>query len=201
MKVLGLTGPTGSGKGVFCKVLSQFENIAFLDTDKTAREVCKKGSLCLAELSEYFGAEILLDDGTLNRKALSALAFCDSIKHNALNKITHKYILEDIQNFINKKSKDGYDLCVIDAPLLFESGCDKMCDKTLCVISDKNIRLSRIIERDNISQDEALMRMNAQKSDEYYKEKCDYVLENNKSIPEFEQESKTFIEKILKEIC
>lgn len=201
MKVLGLTGPTGSGKGVFCKTLSKFEKCIYLDTDKTAREVCEKGKPCLEELKEYFGNVILSDDGTLNRKALSALAFCDSIKHDALNKITHKYILQDIQKFINDRKQEGCVLCVIDAPLLFESGCDKMCDKTLCVISHKDIRLSRIIERDNISQDEALMRMNAQKSDDFYKEKCDFVLENNKSADEFEKECELFIEKILKEIC
>ncbi len=199
MIILGLTGPTGSGKGAFCEVLSQFEKCAYLDTDKTAREVCQKGKPCLEELKEYFGNEILQNDGSLDRKALSTLAFCDSIKHNALNTITHKYILKEIEKWINEKKQEGCVLCVIDAPLLFESGCDKFCDKTLCIISDKSIRLKRIMQRDNISEDAALMRINAQQSDGYYKEKCDFVLENNGAVAEFEKECKDFIEKILKE--
>ena len=119
------------------------------------------------------GNDILNTDGTLNRKVLAEKAFKDVDSTELLNKtllpIVKKMVLKEID----------CDKVLLDAPTLFESGIDKICYKTVAVLSDKEIRLKRILARDNITTEQALLRINAGKTDDFYKEKCDFVIYNN----------------------
>ena len=193
MLVLGLTGQSGAGKGVFSAASLKNEGFAVLDTDKTAREVVQKGQPCLDELVRCFSDEILNDDGTLNRRKLATVAFCDEIKHCQLNKITHFYIMQKIEQWVKDCEKQGVKCAIIDAPLLFESGADKLCDMTLGIIAPYEIRLERIMSRDGIDEKNGKIRLDSQPKDEFFLEKCTYILKNDASADEFEKKAQQFI--------
>lgn len=197
MLVLGLTGQSGAGKGEVSHTFASFEGVVCLDTDKTAREVVEKGSACLAELCEYFGNEILQCDGTLNRKQLAEIAFSDEKKHNKLNEITHFHIVEKIKSWLNEAEQNGFLLAVIDAPLLFESGADKLCNITVGIIAPYPTRLKRIIKRDGIDKKSAKIRLDAQPKDSFFEEKCDYIIANNGSLKALKEKAQRFICDIL----
>ena len=187
--IVGLTGPTGAGKSVASLVAKEY-GINVIDCDIVARKAVEKGTDGLSAVVDVFGAEILNHDGTLNRKALAKAAFCDNEHTNLLNKTLLPHIVKLIMGMIIT------DKTLLDAPTLFESGIDNICDKTIAVLADKNLRLERIIERDKIEREEALLRLNAGKSDEFYIEKADFVVYNNADIEKVKSE----IRKILSNI-
>ena len=173
--ILGVTGGSGCGKSAFCRKLKGL-GAYVIDADVVARQIVEKGMPALAEIKTEFGEEYLNSDGTLNRKKLGGLVFSNPHKLKKLNEITHKYITEEI----NKKLKDKNEgLRIIDAALLFESGLDKICDRTVCVLASREVRAERIIERDAISQLAAYARIDAQQNDEFYKKRADDIIENN----------------------
>lgn len=194
MKVIGLTGQTGAGKGAFCKILEKY-SIPFLDTDKTARDVVEKGSPCLSELCGHFGNNILNDDGTLNRAVLGNIVFSDKKELEVLNSITHKYITQKIYMWLSVQENLGFSAAVIDAPQLFESGANEMCDITVALIADEKTRLSRIMERDGIDEEYAKKRMASQKDEVFFITKCDYIIFNNGSEEALEKETIVFLKK------
>ena len=173
--IIGLTGQTGAGKSTVCEFFSK-KGFAVIDCDKVAREVTQKGNPVLLKLAECFGDDILSDDGNLNRRLLANRAFASEEKTKLLNSITHPEIYKAIQNKIKNTTND---IIVLDAPTLFESGANKLCDKVVAVIAPSEIRKERIMKRDLISEEQAKLRMSAQKNDEFYIEKSDAVVENN----------------------
>ncbi|MBQ8758875.1 MAG: dephospho-CoA kinase [Clostridia bacterium] len=197
MLVLGLTGQSGAGKGEVSHSFSSFDGVVCLDTDKTAREVVEKGKPCLTELCECFGDEILDSDGNLNRKKLAEIAFSDKEKHEKLNKITHFHILEEIKKWLAESKRDGAILAIIDAPLLFESGADKLCDITVGIVAPYPTRLKRIIKRDGLDKKSAKMRLDAQPKDDFFEEKCDYIIANNGTLRALKEKAQLFICEIL----
>ena len=197
MLIVGLTGPSGAGKARFCAAASEFEGVVSIDTDLIARSVVQKGEPCLKELCEAFGERILNPDGTLDRSALASIAFSDEKKHGELNRITHKYILNDVRALLEKAKKDGVKMCIIDAPLLFESGADRMCDVSVAAVAEYSARLRRIMNRDGISEKQAKTRMDAQPNEEFYRRKCSYVIENNGSDREMLIKSARLIRSLL----
>lgn len=172
--IVGITGGSGTGKSTACRFFR--ENGWFIiDADSVAREVCSKGTKCLSEIKAQFGAGVIDTDGNLKRKELGEIVFSDKSRLDKLNSITHKYIVEEIKN--RAKNNDGN--IVIDAPLLLETGLDSLCDKTLCVLADEDIRIKRICKRDMISAETAKNRIASQKEDSYYRERCDFAVMNN----------------------
>ena len=170
--VIGLTGPTGSGKSSASRIAEDF-GFQVIDCDKTAREATEKGTDGLKALVLAFGKEILLPDGTLNRKALAALAFKDKQSTELLNKTILPYIAEIVIKQAARRDT------LLDAPTLFESGINEICNKTIAVSADREIRLKRIISRDNLTLKEAETRINAGKSEDFYRARADYILHNN----------------------
>lgn len=170
--VIGLTGPTGSGKSSAAKLCEKY-GIKLVDCDKVARKATEKGSECLKRLSKAFGAEILNTDGSLNRKALANKAFSTKENTELLNKTIFPFIKELVLNEIDTEK------VLLDAPTLFESGINAICFKTVAVLADSDIRLNRIIKRDNLTETEAKKRMSAGKNDNFYKENADYIIYNN----------------------
>lgn len=171
-KIIGLTGPTGAGKSSACAICKEL-GIKHIDCDIIARKATEKGGEGLLAVVKAFGEDILNADGTLNRKALAEKAFKDADSTDLLNKtllpIIHKMVLNEID----------CDRVLLDAPTLFESGVNEICHKTVAVLADREIRLKRILSRDNITTEQALLRINAGKTDDFYKEKCDFVIYNN----------------------
>lgn len=182
--VVGLTGPTGAGKSTISKAAEDF-GYKVIDCDKLARIAVEKGSYGLNALVKVFGQDILNDDLTLNRKALAKKAFSTPDNTKLLNKTILPYILELVM-----LSSDT-DNILLDAPTLFESGINSVCKLTIAVLADEKLRLDRIIKRDNIDTNSALLRMNAGKPDEFYIDNADFVIynngDNNDCINEFKE--------------
>ena len=178
MKIIGLTGGSGAGKGEVCKAFLSY-GIESIDTDKVSREVTKKGSECLRELAENFSGEILTAYGELDRKKLADIAFKSKEKLKILNSITHKHILAECQRWIIDRMNARREAVIIDAPLLFESGFDKNCDIIISVLADIEKRVERIIKRDKITHEQAMLRIKNQKDDKFFMEHSDYIIYNN----------------------
>lgn len=180
MKIIGLTGPSGAGKG-FCYSFFEKNNIPCIDTDDVYHKLLIPPSRCVNELVENFGNEILDEDGGVNRKKLAEIVFSDSShkKLEKLNHITHKYVLEQTYKMISEYIKQDKVAVVIDAPLLFEAEFDRFCDFTVAVISDEKTRLERIMARDSLPRKAALMRIKSQNSDEFYTSRASYIVVNN----------------------
>ena len=182
MKIVGVTGGSGAGKTVATKVLS-LQGAEILDADILAREVVMPGMPALCEIQKEWDG--VVENGTLNRRALAKIVFNDESELHKLNAITHKYIIEKINQRI--KNSDA-PIFVIDAIALFESGLSDLCDITICVIADREKRLERIMKRDNLTKLEAEERINAQKSDGFYIENADFTIYNNGNLAETEDE-------------
>lgn len=175
--IIGLTGQTGAGKSTVAEILRE-NGMFIINADTVAREVMGAGEPVLKVLCEVFGEDILNGDGSLNRKLLAKRAFSSPENTDKLNKITHPAITERVKSKISEAFKAGYETVVLDAPQLFESGEDEMCDKVVTVIAPVDIRLKRIMNRDNITEEEAMLRINAQQPEEYYISKSDVVIRN-----------------------
>ncbi len=177
MKIIGLTGLTGAGKSTVAQKLMAY-GCYHIDADKVARDVINNSETVKNKLKKHFGEDVINSDGTTNRPLLASRAFADTESTNALNEITHPAVTEEIKSIIKDMKQVGYRGVVIDAIALFESGEDTLCDFTVAVIAPKEIRLQRIMERDNITEEKALERINAQKDEKFFTEKADFVLWN-----------------------
>jgi len=178
--ILGLTGGSGTGKSSACKFFKE-KGFLIVDMDKVSRKVCQKGEPCLDEIVSFFGRGIIDENGELIRKKLGDIVFSDKEKLEILNKITHKYIINEAEIFISQNP--GKDI-VLDAAVLFESGADALCTHTLCVLGSFEKRLSRIMERDSLSEESARNRILSQPDDSFYTSRCDAVVYNNGSLKE-----------------
>lgn len=177
MKIIGLTGLTGAGKSTVAQKLMAY-CCYHIDADKVARDVINNSEDVKNKLKEHFGDDVINEDGTTNRPLLASRAFANEESTNALNEITHPAVTEEIKSIIKDMEEIGYRGVIIDAIALFESGEDALCDFTVAVIAPKEIRLERIMKRDNITEEKALERINAQKDESFFTSRADFVLWN-----------------------
>ncbi len=174
--IIGLTGPTGAGKSTACAAMRD-SGCAVIDADQVAREVVRSDSPCLEELTKAFGRDILRPDGMLSRSQLAQKAFSSHEATARLNAVTHPYIMRAVQQQIEALKERGARFIVLDAPLLFESGADKLCDVVVAVTAPLELRLKRIMQRDGISREAAEKRIGAQREEDYYTLRARYVLD------------------------
>ena len=156
-------------------------------------------SPCTRALASEFGTEILTKDGGINRTLLASIVFCGDgaeQRRNRLNEITHAFILSETRRALNSFAANGTEIAIVDAPVLFESGFDKECDITVCVLADKDIRLKRIMERDGITMRQAENRIDSQKSNEELIALSDFYIENNTDLSELRGNVLALLEKL-----
>lgn len=177
MEIIGLTGQTGAGKSTVCKALEK-KGYFHIDADRVYRSLLTPNSELLEKLKQSFGEDILFSDGSLNRKALSKKAFENPDSTRLLSEITHPAVIKRINEIIKEKEAENCKGVLIDAIGLFESGASKICDFTVSVTAPREIRLKRITERDKISAEDALLRINAQKDEEFFVKNADVVIRN-----------------------
>lgn len=192
MLIIGLTGTTGSGKGYVSELLREY-GIFTVDTDAVTHEVYSGGE-CAREVACALG-DVLDESGAIDRVKLGGIVFADKDKLLLLQSIVYKYILARTDEMICEREGEGDKAVVIDAPMLFESGFDKRCDKIITVTADRDLRLERIMKRDGISRERALARMNSQMPDRLYEEKAHFVIKNAG------EDVKAQLERILGELC
>lgn len=178
-KILGLTGGIACGKSTISAYLKEF-GLPVIDADECSRAVVEKGSIGLEKLTEIFGNKILENDGTLNRKALGQIVFSDSEQLSLLNSVMEPLIREEISRRLNQEN--NADLVVLDAPLLIEQHYDKICDFIMTIDVPKKIQLERLIERDNLYEDEAKSRIESQLSSRERNGFADVVIDSSGTV-------------------
>lgn len=167
---VGLTGPTGAGKSYVCEIFRQ-KGFKIIDCDKIAHELTAKNAPILTELANEFGEDIV-KNGELDRKLLASRAFDTKEHTKKLNLILHPAIAE-------KCKGEAQGLTVLDASQLFEANMQNDCYKVIGVLADEDVRIKRIIARDNITEQQAKLRMSAQFDNDYFIDNCDYIIYNN----------------------
>ncbi len=169
--IIGLTGGIGSGKSTVAEVLSEY-GYRIVDADKISREVTQKGSPALLELAEVFGSDIILDDGSLDRRLLRERAFSEEGGTEALQRIVTDRIID-----ITKERLKGN--CVLDAPTLLENGLQDLVDIVVVVTARKETRIKRVMTRDGVSRKQVLAVMDKQMTDREKVKVADIVIKNN----------------------
>lgn len=195
MRLIGLCGRSGSGKGVFCETASEL-GLRVIDCDTVYKELVSRPSECLLEIARHFGNEVIRD-GALDRRYLAPIVFSDKEKLTLLNNITHKHILNEVFAIINSCNED--DTVLLDAPTLFESGLDTSCDQIVAIIAPDEQSVARIVLRDGISEEDARRRLSNQPTIDFLIENSDLVIYNDSSLESFKNASyeaiKTLTEK------
>ena len=182
MKVIGLTGGTGSGKSVVSKSLAE-AGAVIVDADKIAHEIILKGEPAYLEIVEYYGTDILDAEGNIIRKKLGEIVFNDKEKLAFLNQCTHKYITAEVKRQIAAAKEEGTATAIIvDAPLLLEAKLETVCDLVWVVYADPEVRAQRVMDRDGITYELAKARISNQKSWEEYKSVASAVIDNSKDL-------------------
>ena len=177
MTVIGITGPTGAGKSLFCSYLEEL-GCLHLDCDKVYHSLVNSPSACTRALEAEFGTSVIKPDGSLDRVALGAIVFApgaDGLRAK-LNEITHAFVLAEVRKAIKSTDKA---CAVIDAPLLFEADFDKECDFTVALLASSELRLSRLTVRDNRTEEALRARMAAAPTDEFYSSRATYTVIND----------------------
>ncbi|MDK2903686.1 MAG: dephospho-CoA kinase [Clostridiales bacterium] len=189
MKIIGLTGGIGSGKSTVAGILA--DNGAYIiDADKVGHEVYYKGGAAWDAVVKAFGADILNENGDIDRRKLAAIVFHDNEKLNMLNAIVHPLIAREVLRRINNARSKGVELVVVEAALLIESGWHKMADEVWLITADREIRLHRIMQRDGISVEEACLRMQSQMPDDKRAEYADIIIVNNNGMEDLKRRVK-----------
>lgn len=191
MLVLGLTGKTGAGKSTVSALLKE-KGCFVIDADKVASEILEKGSPVIEKLTQAFGEDIVKYNGEIDKKLLAMRAFASREETEKLNAITHPEIRRIILERIEDAKIEEYEVCVIDAAALLESEVRLDCEKIAVVFAPADVRLKRIIERDNLSVTEAKRRMDAQMSDEFYLENADIIIIND-GVVDFDFETEKLL--------
>jgi dephospho-CoA kinase len=183
--IIGLTGGIGTGKSTVSAMLKA-KGIMVIDSDQIAREVVEPGSKALAQIVAHFGQEVLLPNGRLNRKALGARVFGNEEERKRLMEITHPAIFAETEKRISEAKKNGEALIVLDSPLLIETGRYKQTDLVVLVYADEETQLQRIMSRDNLTEEEARYRINAQMPIDEKRQYADIIIDNRGTIEELE---------------
>jgi len=173
--IVGLTGQTGAGKSTVAAKLAE-KGLYIIDGDIAAREIMAPGSPVLKTLAAEFGADILNQDCSLNRKLLASRAFANREHTLKLNMITHPVITKAVKQKIKEAEKRGERAAVIDAAALLESGIAPLCELIAVITAPEAVRLGRIMNRDGLSRAEALKRISVQLDEDWYRSRADIVL-------------------------
>lgn len=178
--IIGITGPSGSGKSLFCSMLAE-RGFTVLDCDKIYHDMISAHGECTAALAREFGNEILNAQGGIDRSALADRVFNSADALERLNSITRKHVVRRIEELAHSAEAAG-DHVAVDAPTLFEAGADSICGMTVGILAPRRTRASRLAARDgNIRTEKQLRaRLDASKPDSFYTDRCDITFRNDK---------------------
>lgn len=175
MLKVGITGGIGSGKTTVCKIF-ELLGIPVFYADQAAKELMQHDDALKLKLVEKFGPDTYLPDRTINRTYLANIVFNDEEQLAALNAIVHPAVFSAFDKWLSKQSAK---YVVKEAALLFESGSHQLCDVNVLVQSPEEIRIERVMKRDQITKEQVLGRIAQQMSDEEKSKLADYVLMND----------------------
>ena len=198
MKRIGITGPTGAGKTTALGALTDL-GAHVIDADAVYHALLESSAPLRAALTGRFGPSILTPEGKIDRKALGNVVFGDPKALDELNRITHRFILEEIDRQAAQAEREGKPAVAVDAIALIESGLGETCDAVVGILAPKEVRVRRIMAREGIPEDYARRRVEAQQGDDFYRAHCGHILENREdNTPEaFRARARALFEQIL----
>ncbi len=188
IKIIGLTGQSGSGKSTVSEYFKK-RNITVINADKLVREIYNANSPCVKTIAATFGDDVLDKNGEIIRPILAQKAFSSREATIKLNTVVHPFVTYEFLKQVNRALKYGEKYVLYDAPQLFESNADLICDVIISVIADKEVRLKRICARDNIDYNSAELRINAQFDEEFFRQNSDFIIDNNSDIEFLEKQA------------
>ncbi|MBW1972312.1 MAG: dephospho-CoA kinase [Deltaproteobacteria bacterium] len=187
-KTFGLTGSIGTGKTTVADIFEELGAV-IIDVDQVTREVIAPGTFAFNQVVESFGSQILTKEGKLDRKKLGSIIFSSPEKKRLLDNITHPKIWERVIDKVDKILKNNSNQVVlVDTPLLYETKSESFFNKIIVVYVPLEIQIKRLMNRDSLTFDEALKRINNQISIERKKEMADYVIDNSGTIYDTKKE-------------
>ena len=195
LKIIGITGGTGCGKTTALNVLDDMGAL-ILDCDKVYHELLAESEALRNELDVAFPGSV--QDGKVDTKALGKIVFSDENELKKLNEITHRHILIETDRRMAEHAMNGGTIAALDAIELISSGMADICCSTLAVLADKELRAQRIMARDNVSREYAMLRIEAQKPDSYFIENCSHYIYNNADPDSFEAACIQLFKEVLK---
>lgn len=178
MLIIGLTGRIASGKSTVAEKFKEL-GINIINADAISKEITRPDSLALKKIVKYFGSSILDKNNKLNRKMLRDIIFKDKSKRLWLENLLHPLIRQEIENKITKCSSE---YCVVEIPLLTDKTHYPYLNRILLITLDETTQIERLLQRDNISKEDALLILASQENESKYKEIADDILENNSSV-------------------
>ncbi|MBS4194964.1 dephospho-CoA kinase [Lederbergia citri] len=186
-KMIGLTGGIASGKSTVSKMLKE-RGFTILDADIAARVVVEPGQKAYKQIIESFGRDILNKDKSINRSKLGSIIFNDVEKRKTLNSIVHPAVRECLNLWKNEAIEKGKKTIIYDIPLLYESNLTYLVEKVIVVFVDPDIQLKRLLNRNNLSKEEALARISSQLPLKEKVERADVAVDNNGTMDETERQ-------------
>ena len=194
MNIIGLTGGSGTGKTTALKVSESLGALA-IDCDDVYHELLESNQDMVFEISSQF--EGVVTDGVLRRKDLGQIVFRGREALERLNSVTHKYIRAEVDKRLSCYAMEGGKTAAVAAIALIESGRAEKCSTVVGITASPEVRLLRITERESLLREYARMRIDAQKTDEFFRENCDFIIENNGSIGEFRDKCGKLFEELM----
>lgn len=183
MKVYGITGGAGTGKSEVIKMLQEKFGGCVIMSDEVARELMQKGNISYQLIVEYFGRDILMDDGEIDRKKLADHVFNNKEALEKLNSMTHPYVKDEIRKLIAEAEASGECRFVaLESAILLECGYEDICDEFWYVYTKPEIRRQRMKETRNYSDEKVDSVMRNQQPDEVFFKQCSFVIENNTTL-------------------
>lgn len=195
MKVIGLTGGIGAGKSTVSAILEE-RGFPIIDADLISHQITEKGSKALERIAEIFGADMILPDGSLDRKKLASVVFSDREKLKLLEEVTTKEVVAVISEKLQKlRDEKTEGLVFVDAPLLFESGADRLTDLVFTVDADLEVRIQRVMERDHALRQQVEERIASQMSSAERAARSAEVIDNSKGKEELRRQVEELLSK------
>lgn len=195
MKVIAVTGGIGSGKSTVSKEFGRL-GARVLSADEIAHDNMQRDGMAYDEIVRAFGRAIVGADGEIERARLAEIVFSDDDKLELLNSVTHRRVYDVIKREIAASRADGTSLVCVEIPLLFSAECPLDIDLSIAVVADVNIRIRRVMVRDNCSAHQAELRIAKQISDERLRELADITIENNGDLNDLCQKVKAIFDNL-----